>query len=476
MSTAIYKVSDGSTITFKTRGPELYAVLSTPSGQVINGPSRMGNTEEKAAREILLANNIVDPNNGEPLTYTIEGAQDVPNETISGEIPRLTMFEATDQTALNIAKTNKEIMIQDNEALNSSLEADLPPDVKFVNLINDQKSTIKKRLIPFIIDLITPFAPQVIPLVVSNLGISGDSSIDSIQDSVKSKTDEAKAKADDAKGKAEEAKDNATDDDPTVSPALKAAAIAAAAGGAVYVIGRLDKSQLLGLLKDCPSSSKLQTIIKQRNALVTQINGMYNIITRLTLVLGITTTVISALKIGIQLAESNPYPATGIPPLGLPPITAGLQAKISSFIAKIEDQIKIQSKNISTITITVASFAGFLGIILKFLKVLDVLLQTCAANANLEQVNDDINALANPTVVATQNNSDNQNINTYKGFTLGVKIDETNDSKYIRRYAVAQNKQGVDVLKTDSSFASDPAVLISQLKFIIDITPNITAE
>ena len=44
MSTSIYKVSDGSTITFKKRGPELYAVLSTPSGQVINGPSRIANT------------------------------------------------------------------------------------------------------------------------------------------------------------------------------------------------------------------------------------------------------------------------------------------------------------------------------------------------------------------------------------------------------------------------------------------------
>ena len=91
---------------------------------------------------------------------------------------------------------------------------------------------------------------------------------------------------------------------------------------------------------------------------------------------------------------------------------------------------------------------------------------------DFEQINDEINALANPTVVATQND----NTNTYKGFTLGVKIDEKNESKYIRRYAVAQNKQGIDILKTDSSFTSDPAVLISQLKFIIDSNPSITAE
>ena len=75
------------------------------------------------------------------------------------------------------------------------------------------------------------------------------------------------------------------------------------------------------------------------------------------------------------------------------------------------------------------------------------------------------------TIVATQSED-----NTYKGFTLSVKIDEKNNSKYIKRYAAAQNKQGVIVLKTESSFASDPSILISQLKFIIDSNPNITAE
>ena len=102
---------------------------------------------------------------------------------------------------------------------------------------------------------------------------------------------------------------------------------------------------------------------------------------------------------------------------------------------------------------------------------LDKLFQHCVEDQDMnpEQLNEEINALANPTIIDIQNN-------TYKGFTLGVKIDETNNSKYIRRYAVAQNKQGVDVLRTDSSFASDPSVLISQLKFIIDSSPSITAE
>ena len=107
-----------------------------------------------------------------------------------------------------------------------------------------------------------------------------------------------------------------------------------------------------------------------------------------------------------------------------------------------------------------------------------MLLQHCAEDQDmdLEQLNDEINALANPTIEVTQSPENGDNNNTYKGFTLEVVINKQNTSKYIQRYAQALNKQGVPVIKTESSFASDPSVLISQLKFIIDSSPNITAE
>ena len=471
MSTPIYKVSDGSTITFGTQGPAKYATLSTSGGQVIKGPPALGASEKVLAYEILLANNITDPNSGEPLTYTIEGSQDSSTNAKGNNfvytIPRTTLNEVTDETALNIAKTNKEILIQDNETLNKTLESELPPKVRFINFVNSQKSTIKKRLIPFVIGLITPFAPQAIPLIISNLGISEDSTLDSVKSNAQDKVDKAKNAANEAKDAADEAGDTVKDKE-----ALKKAATGAAAGAGAFILGKITRDQLIGLV-DCPTAAKVQLAINQRNSLVGQINGSYDTIKKLATILGITATVISAIQLAIKLAESNPYPAIGVPP-ALPPMTAGLQAKISSFIAKIKNEIIANEKTITTINITIASFAAFLGIILKFLDVLDVILQSCAEGKDmgLEQINDEINALANPTVVATQND----NTNTYKGFTLGVKIDEKNESKFIRRYAVAQNKQGIDILRTDSSFASDPTILISQLKFIIDTNPSITAE
>jgi hypothetical protein len=52
---------------------------------------------------------------------------------------------------------------------------------------------------------------------------------------------------------------------------------------------------------DCPSSAKIQELIKKRNNLVKQLNNLYSSITILTKTLGVTNIIISALKIGIQL-------------------------------------------------------------------------------------------------------------------------------------------------------------------------------
>lgn len=59
----------------------------------------------------------------------------------------------------------------------------------------------------------------------------------------------------------------------------------------------------------------------------------------------------------------------------------------------------------------------------------------------------------------------------YKGFKFALK--EENDSKFVvagnkRRYAVAINKDGNEVLQSQYSFTLDPDILIEELKLIID--------
>jgi hypothetical protein len=81
--------------------------------------------------------------------------------------------------------------------------------------------------------------------------------------------------------------------------------------------------------------------------------------------------------------------------------------------------------------------------------------------------------LANQSQEITQTQDNNL---IYKGFKLELKLDEGNRSQYPRRFAQALNRQGVPVLKTEQSFASNPQVLLDQIKFIIDSNPNLTAE
>lgn len=227
-------------------------------------------------------------------------------------------------------------------------------------------------------------------------------------------------------------------------------------------------------LINCPTASKISDIIKKRNSIVKQLNNIYNIINILTKTLGITNTTITALNIGIQLAKSIPYPATGIPPLGLPPVTVGLQNTASDALTKLQNLLRSAGITVSVLTLTVGSFGIFLGKMIELLNSLDMMLQQCAEdqNMNFEAINTEINALANSTITQTQTPEGN----TYKGFKLEVVINEKNTSKYIQRYAQALTTQGVAVLKTEPSFASDPQVLINQLKFIIDSNPNLTAE
>jgi hypothetical protein len=215
----------------------------------------------------------------------------------------------------------------------------------------------------------------------------------------------------------------------------------------------------------CPSSAQINELIAKRNKLVKQLNNLYTSITLLGKYLNILNTIITALQIGYNFFLLNPIPLPPGTPLGVLELPDEAKEKIKKIL-------NISQITVSALTLTAAIIGALLAMIINYLNQLDSLLAQCAVDQDmdLEQLNDEINALANATVTATQGDS------TYKGFKLEVKINEKNTSKFIQRFAQAVNKQGVAVLKTEPSFASDPAVLVDQLRFIIDSNPNLTAE
>ena len=203
----------------------------------------------------------------------------------------------------------------------------------------------------------------------------------------------------------------------------------------------------------CPDPERIKTLIKKRNQLVRQLNQIYNIISTLTKVLTITGVVIQALQLGINIAKALPTPPFS--PSG----------GIASTLNKIELRLEVAGIAVNVLTITAVIIGVVLQVIIDLLNKLDLAIQECSEEQNIpfEELNDELNALANQTIEETQ-----QNTNIYRGFTFEIKLDEINTSPYPKRYAQALNIQGIPVLRSDSSFASNPQVLIDQLKFIID--------
>lgn len=237
--------------------------------------------------------------------------------------------------------------------------------------------------------------------------------------------------------------------------------------GAAVVQGILAKLPLSTLkdLASCPNQTELLRIIKKRNSLVKQINAVYKVVTTLAKISLGASVAITALRVGILAITVIPFPAPPVVPVG---------------VAKLEELLKKLNVVVNITTVTLATIGTLLGVILNILNSLDALIQQCAQEQEVpfEAINTELNDFVNESTGINNSNviQATQNDNIYKGFTLELKLDATSGSSYPRRFAQALNKQGTPVLKTDSSFASDPQVLLDQLKFIIDSNPQLTAE
>ena len=131
-----------------------------------------------------------------------------------------------------------------------------------------------------------------------------------------------------------------------------------------------------------------------------------------------------------------------------------------------------------------------LNIILSILQgMIDVILEDLRdLKSQLQNINDilDNTALNNLSDIELQNfindlQNQSSKINSitfpeYKGFKFAIKEEETLGAQQAivvrgnikRRYAVAIDRDGVEVLKSELSFTLDPPDLVEQLKLIID--------
>jgi hypothetical protein len=208
----------------------------------------------------------------------------------------------------------------------------------------------------------------------------------------------------------------------------------------------------------CPSPENLLVIINLRNELTTILNNANKVVTTTNDSINIFQTLLGALNAVLTVLKNIPYPTTGIPPLGLPPITVGVANTFSSNINKIQTNINKGQISLSTIQSLTAILAGVLTSILELLNALDGLIQKCAEEQNVPY------NLINAELVAIQGQVET----SYKGFNFAIKLENLENPKYPKRYAIAVNQVGITVLRSQSSFTANPQTLIDELKFIID--------
>ena len=231
----------------------------------------------------------------------------------------------------------------------------------------------------------------------------------------------------------------------------------------------------------CPSSSKIQELITQRNALVAQLNNLGNqlnilttAVTGLSSFLAISETVISALK---TVKSTISVAAKIIPaPPGLPGAVASSLSDLEDAINKLlfddlgEPRLPIIAGSIASSALSISIVNGYIQQIVAILEAIDLKLQQCAPNLTsptslpgLVSINSDLVQIALLQTKAQQT----QNQVTYKGFV--IEIETVPYTPTVNRHrAVGKNQSGIVLVETELSFTTEFQLLINELKLIID--------
>ncbi len=224
-------------------------------------------------------------------------------------------------------------------------------------------------------------------------------------------------------------------------------------------------------LKEEFCNVQLPRIIEQRNNAVDYLNNTGKILDSFTIGVdfgasfaGILTNIIRIIRgasFGLNQAAKSI------------PLIPGAVVSVVNDLNTIADTVTFKADgtpNLPPLKITAAqvspAFATVQNTIVRcvdLLDKLDILITLCNPNANLTGISDSINNIYDNELLAES--TDNNSI--YKGFVLEIETRPFTDRVDESR-AVGKNKSDITLISTDYSFASNPQVLIDELKFIID--------
>lgn len=251
----------------------------------------------------------------------------------------------------------------------------------------------------------------------------------------------------------------------------------------------------------CPTKEEIKEIINKRNNIVESLTKVYNKVDRLAdNISGIgsfLSLILTAIKISTGLARSlslgtiaSPFPIPGAISSGI----SAAQSEIESRKFKADGAQKLVpiSAGLISASIVIKIFANILAELIGLVENLDIVLVECSSqpplNTPLEQrervqielereVREQLIPI-DPAIIAfveqDVEEQENSLLESYRGFNF--KIEKIPFSPTVNRSrALANNSEGITLLRSELSFTSTPKILIEELKFVID-RDNLRAE
>ena len=221
----------------------------------------------------------------------------------------------------------------------------------------------------------------------------------------------------------------------------------------------------------CPTPERLEALIIQRNNLAGVLNNTGSQLDTISAGVNFSgqfSELLQALVNGLKGAEFILNQAAKLIPLipGAIVSTVNDLGTIADVTLTLPDGTPIIPKIKSIVTSVAPPFALVQQIILQcvnLLDALDELILLCDPNATLTATSNTIDGIVTTQLIAEETETGN----TYKGFTLEIET-RAYTPKVDQNRAVGKNNFGIVMVFTDYSFASNPNVLIDELKFIID--------
>ena len=281
---------------------------------------------------------------------------------------------------------------------------------------------------------------------------------------LKLKKRKTKNKAERAKARRDLAKKMALNAAKTLAPII-ALQIAGRLASILSQRGKLEVlvDQVNAYIEQANTPETIAIATNLRNNTITLINNSIGKLSSLQKTISQSATYITIFSTIVAILSAIPIPTAVPPGIGIP---VNVIIKIVKTLERANKLILALNVVLAISTVVLGNEISKLNDLIERLKTVNQLLDLKSAiNLNEQQLADLSNAFL-PT---------GGDFGIYKGFKFAIKEEQTLGAQQAivvkgnkRRYAVAINRDGTDILRSELSFTLDPNDLIDQLKLIID--------